>query len=157
MNCCVVILVKSCFLKNRPFLSNLKNVSANIFIQNFLVDWLLILGLKEGLVECATVFVKTWVILNIIAGYSHNGMKLWGNLKITPYMKSIHKINLPKNWRLISISRSVGIAHLLHFMKNQRYWRWHNCFGIYCFAHPLSYCFLRPWIHLKIYLLSGSN
>ena len=61
------------------------------------MDWLFILGLKEGLVEYATVCVKTWFILNIIAGYSHNGMKFWGNLKITPYTKSIHKIKLPKN------------------------------------------------------------
>jgi hypothetical protein len=28
------------------------------------VGWLLVLGLKEGLVECATVCVKSWVILS---------------------------------------------------------------------------------------------
>jgi hypothetical protein len=27
------------------------------------MDWLLVLGLKEGLVECATLCVKSWVIL----------------------------------------------------------------------------------------------
>ena len=32
-------------------------------IKNFLVSWLLFLGLKEGLVECAIVCVKSWVIL----------------------------------------------------------------------------------------------
>ena len=32
-------------------------------LKNFLVGWLLVLGLKEGLVECATVCVKSWVIL----------------------------------------------------------------------------------------------
>ena len=32
-------------------------------IKNFLVGWLLFLGLKEGLVECALVCVKSWVIL----------------------------------------------------------------------------------------------
>ena len=31
--------------------------------KNFLVGWLLVLGLEEGLVECATVCVKSWVIL----------------------------------------------------------------------------------------------
>ena len=31
--------------------------------KNFLIDWLLVLGLKEGLVECATLCVKSWVIL----------------------------------------------------------------------------------------------
>ena len=32
-------------------------------LKNFLVGWLLVLGLKEGLVECATVCVKSEVIL----------------------------------------------------------------------------------------------
>jgi hypothetical protein len=32
-------------------------------LKNFLMGWLLILGLKEGLVECATVCVKSEVIL----------------------------------------------------------------------------------------------
>ena len=32
-------------------------------IKNFLVGWLLSWGLKEGLVECAIVCVKSWVIL----------------------------------------------------------------------------------------------
>jgi len=32
-------------------------------INNFLVGWLLFWGLKEGLVECAIVCVKSWVIL----------------------------------------------------------------------------------------------
>ena len=32
-------------------------------LKNFLGDWLLILGIKEGLVECAIVCVKSVVIL----------------------------------------------------------------------------------------------
>ena len=32
-------------------------------LKNFLRGWLLVLGLKEGLVECATVCVKSEVIL----------------------------------------------------------------------------------------------
>ena len=32
-------------------------------LKNFLVGWLLVLGLKEDLVECATVYIKSWVIL----------------------------------------------------------------------------------------------
>ena len=31
--------------------------------QDFLMDWLLVLGLEEGLVECATLCAKSWVIL----------------------------------------------------------------------------------------------
>ena len=30
------------------------------------MDWLLVLGLEEGLVECATLYVKSWVKLNLI-------------------------------------------------------------------------------------------
>ena len=32
-------------------------------LKNFLMGWLLVLGLKESLVECATVCVKSEVIL----------------------------------------------------------------------------------------------
>ena len=35
-------------------------------LKNFLVGWLLVLGLKEGLVECATVCLKSWVILMFV-------------------------------------------------------------------------------------------
>ena len=35
-------------------------------LKNFLRGWLLVLGLKEGLVECATVCIKSEVILRII-------------------------------------------------------------------------------------------
>ena len=36
-------------------------------LKNFWVGWLLFLGLKEGLVECATVCVKSWVILTKVS------------------------------------------------------------------------------------------
>ena len=32
-------------------------------LKNFLVDWLLPLGLKEGQVKCATVCITSWVVL----------------------------------------------------------------------------------------------
>ena len=35
-------------------------------LKNFLRGWLLILGLKEGLLECATVCVKSEVILSLM-------------------------------------------------------------------------------------------
>ena len=40
-------------------------------LKNFLMDWWLILGLKEGLVEFATVCVKTWVILRYLVVLVH--------------------------------------------------------------------------------------
>ena len=44
-----------------PFLTTFAQLSARL--KNFLGGWLLVLGLEEGLVECATVCVKSWVIL----------------------------------------------------------------------------------------------
>ena len=35
----------------------------NAILKNFLMGWLLVLGLEEGYVECATLCVKSWVIL----------------------------------------------------------------------------------------------
>ena len=42
-------------------LTTFTQVTARLNI--FLMGWLLVLGLKEGLVECATVCIKSWVIL----------------------------------------------------------------------------------------------
>ena len=44
-----------------PFLTTFAQLSARL--KNFLGCWLLVLGIKEGLVECATVCVKSVVIL----------------------------------------------------------------------------------------------
>ena len=38
-----------------------------------LVGWLLVLGLKEGLVECATVCVKSWVTLALVHRLNETG------------------------------------------------------------------------------------
>ena len=47
-------------------------------LKNFLRGWLLVLGLKEGLAECATVCVKSVVIL-IYPGAEFNAT--WENLE----------------------------------------------------------------------------
>ena len=44
-----------------PFLTTFAQLSARL--KNFLGGWLLVLGIKEGSVECATVCVKSLVIL----------------------------------------------------------------------------------------------
>ena len=47
--------------------SNFWRLSLNCTqVKNFLRGWLLVSGLEEGLVECATLFVKSWVILNFM-------------------------------------------------------------------------------------------
>ena len=48
-----------------PFLTTFAQLSARL--KNFLGDWLLVLGIKKGLVECATVCDKSVVILNVVA------------------------------------------------------------------------------------------
>ena len=47
-----------------PFLTTFAQLSARL--KNFLGGWLLVLGIKEGLVECATVCVKSVVILTTV-------------------------------------------------------------------------------------------
>ena len=49
-----------------PFLTTFTQLTARL--KNFLRGWLLVLSLKEGLVECATVCVKSEVILSYILG-----------------------------------------------------------------------------------------
>ena len=51
-------------------------------LKNFLRGWLLVLGLKEGLVECATVCVKSVVILLYVV-YGRK-MTLDDNLSLKP-------------------------------------------------------------------------
>ena len=46
------------------FLTTFAQLSARL--KDFLGGWLLVLGIKEGLVECATVCVKSVVILQYI-------------------------------------------------------------------------------------------
>ena len=46
-----------------PYLTTFTQLTARL--KNFLRGWLLILGLKEGLVECAKVCVKSEVILYV--------------------------------------------------------------------------------------------
>ena len=47
------------------FLTTFAQLSARL--KNFLGGWLLVLGLEEGLVECATVCVKSVVILILVS------------------------------------------------------------------------------------------
>ena len=48
-------------VKILPFLTTFTQLTTSL--KNFLRGWLSILGLKEGLVECATVCVKSEVII----------------------------------------------------------------------------------------------
>ena len=64
-------------------------------LKNFLRGWLLVLGLKEGLVECATVCVKSVVILIKLAAAflrqtSVVGTNVWrGAMRVTGEARAI--------------------------------------------------------------------
>ena len=49
-------------VRNLQFLTTFTQLTARL--KNFLMGWLLVLSLKEGLLECATVFIKSQVILS---------------------------------------------------------------------------------------------
>ena len=58
------------------FLTTFTKLTARF--KNFLMNWLLVLGIKEGLLECATVCVKSEVILSTVFylhGYFYKVLK----------------------------------------------------------------------------------
>ena len=56
--------------------------------KNFLMDWLLVLGLEEGLVECATLCLKSWVILTILYIY-YKFLVSWSVRKSLPGFENL--------------------------------------------------------------------
>ena len=63
-----------------PFLTTFAQLSTRL--KNFLRGWLLVLGLKEGLVECATVCVKSAVILGMVS------LSCWCHALVLPTSKA---------------------------------------------------------------------
>jgi hypothetical protein len=61
-----------------PFLTTFAQLSARL--KNFLGGWLLVLGIKEGLVECATVCIKSVVILIIFTPNTISEIFFFDNL-----------------------------------------------------------------------------
>ena len=62
-----------------PFLTTFTQLTARL--KNFLWGWLLVFNLKEGLVECATLYVKNEVIL-LIRGQSYRFVLGTSNSKL---------------------------------------------------------------------------
>ena len=61
-------------------------------LKNFLRGWLLVLGLKEGLVECATVCVKSVVILKILSYKLQQPPRRWSRPhESTPIMANAQR------------------------------------------------------------------
>ena len=67
-----------------PFLTTFTQLTTRL--KNFLRGWLLIFGLKEGLVECATVCVKSEVIL--ITNLAHIRLSLFHSDRLAVTIKA---------------------------------------------------------------------
>ena len=73
-------------VKILPFLTTFAYLRGKL--KNFLGDWLLVLGIKEGWVECATVCVKSGVILTYIYMYIKK-RKLFKNPKLVTLLTNV--------------------------------------------------------------------
>ena len=77
-----------------PFLTTFAQLSARL--KTFLGSWLLVLGIKKGLVKCATVCVKSVVILPLMCAQSLalwvdlilKGLFWWHNSKVEKILNS---------------------------------------------------------------------
>ena len=101
-----------------PFLTTITQQTARL--KNFLRGWLLVLRLKEGLVECATVCVKSEVILMILA-------IMRGNMDVIMYYmmnldekvwnrKSDPEIETLKNSTLLHVAALVGNSQIFQLL-----------------------------------------
>ena len=84
-------------------------------LKNFLRGWLLILGLKEGLVECATVCVKSEVILILKARKARKSWNIyhfWTNIPQNDQC-ALSEISGMYNWSHIVLTLLQTISHLI--------------------------------------------
>ena len=79
-------------------------------LKNFLRGWLLVLDLKEGLVECATVFVKSEVILLCLA-YASMGSSVYARSNVF----TASRLHSTMGWNQFWIA--VWIEFLFCFFK----------------------------------------
>ena len=89
-----------------PFLTTFTQLTARL--KNFLRGWLLVLSLKEGLVECATVCVKSEHLLNKTYLYEfqvHKNHPISVLISLPPE----HTLNAdaPNSWKLESKSQGL--------------------------------------------------
>ena len=83
--------------------------------KNFLRSWLLILGLKEGLVECATVCVKSENILILKARKTRKSWNIyhfWTNIPQNDQC-ALLEISGMYNWSHIVLTLLQTISHLI--------------------------------------------
>ena len=73
------------------FLTTFTQLTARI--KNFLMDWLMVLGLNEGLAECATLCLKSWVILTCSRVYGTSWVDRWQltwHLSLYEFLPPLH-------------------------------------------------------------------
>ena len=105
------------FQKWRPILTTFTQLKARL--KNFLRGWLLVLGLKECLVECATLCVKSEVILAIIIAIGFKNSK--------------HVMHFSFHWLFISY-----LVVILQWVKNQSKWFFDRIIWTFFHLHIFS-------------------
>ena len=87
-------------------------------LKNFLMGWLLVLGLKEGLVECAIVCVKSVVILLYLPDSVL--LLLWVGLTVEVYKSKNMQILLQKYFHPLVAAAMARLVRLKPFRIAQR-------------------------------------
>ena len=108
----------------------------NARLKNFLRDWLLVLGRKECLVECATLCVKSEVILNSILWFDRKKhLPFIQNLNLTKSsttffsiifisLSSSAMLELPLELKLESLLSSLELQHWASRTKSATDFKW---------------------------------
>ena len=98
------------------------------------MGWLLVLGLKECLVECATVCVKSWVILKY--GQAKGRWKYWHILSWShDYVLKVLVKSCGGDFYKIDSEIWVGVGNLevinfLHILSHRKTYICYNVFGL---------------------------
>ena len=98
-----------------PFLTTFVQLSARL--KNFLGGWLLVFGIKEGLVECATVCVKSVVILNSILSLLCSPINT-----LAPCAK--HNVHTKTRWIDLANQLVIVIIQTHHHLQNPVKFLW---------------------------------
>ena len=88
------------------------------------MDWLLVLGLEEGLVECATLCVKSWVILTVLASV-HISICYTSESSTKHYTVIYVGVSRNCSSKISTFLRSFASYKL----KSTSLFRWHNSLG----------------------------
>ena len=106
------------------------------------MGWLLVLGLKEGLVECATVCVKSWVILNYLWPLINKGFYCNVNTKIWPEIPAVPRQSLPhilSHWFNEMFSTLMSYTDLASSQVSKPIFHFKINYNLYIFSKNINH------------------